>query len=461
MTTATPVRVLLPMIAAWLIVGPAWADDQPQGFWTRDTLLGDMGGLRTQLGTYGITLNLQEQSEILGNVSGGLKRGAEYDGLTTATLQLDTGKAFGLDGGLFNASAFQIHGRNLSTENLATLQTASGIEANRATRLWELWYQQALWGGAVDVKVGKQSLDQEFLVSQGSSLFLNTAAGWPVLPSVDQYAGGPAYPLASPGLRVRAKPTDTLTVLGGVFNDNPLGGPFTNDGQSRDASGTRFNFNTGALLIAELQYAVNPPPADDKTPATGLAGLYKLGAWYDTGAFPDQRFDNRGRSLADPASTGVARMRRGNFSLYAVADQTIWQPDLKGAQALALFARLMGAPGDRNLVDVAVNAGVTLKAPFAGRDKDTLGLEFGVAKISDRATDFDRDSRNVGGAPAFSRSSETFIELTYQLQLAPWWQLQPDFQYVFNPGGRIPDPASPGRPLGDEAVLGMRTTILF
>jgi porin len=110
----------------------------PSGFWERATLLGEMGGLRTLLGNSGITLGLTETSEVLGNVTGGLRRGAAYDGLITLTLSLDT--HFQWPGGTFNISALQIHGRNLSADNLAALQTVSGIEAARATRLWEIWF---------------------------------------------------------------------------------------------------------------------------------------------------------------------------------------------------------------------------------------------------------------------------------------------------------------------------------
>jgi porin len=53
------------------------------------------------------------------------------------------------------------------------------------------------------------------------------------------------------------------------------------------------------------------------------------------------------------------------------------------------------------------------------------------------------------------------VELTYQYQLTPWCQLQPDFQYVFNPGGGILNPNAPAQKVGDEAVLGMRVNILF
>ena len=69
---------------------------------------------------YGITLNLQETSEVLGNATGGAKTGVEYDGLTVGDLQIDTQRALGLHGGTFNISALQIHGRNLSSENLLT-----------------------------------------------------------------------------------------------------------------------------------------------------------------------------------------------------------------------------------------------------------------------------------------------------------------------------------------------------
>lgn len=221
----------------------------------------------------------------------------------------------------------------------------------------------------------------------------------------------------------------------------------------------RFNLNTGALSIAEVQYAANQP--DKSGHSTGLPGTYKLGFWYDTAKFPSQRFDTLGRSLVSPASNGAAAMRSGNFSLYAVADQMIWRPGPKSAQSLNAFIRLMAAPADRNLISFSVNGGVTLKAPFSGRDDDTLGLGFGVAKVSTAASALDRDVAFYTGSPYPVRGAETFVEATYQYQIAPWWQVQPDFQYVFNPGGGILNPLRPGKRIGDEAVFGVRTLVTF
>ena len=271
-------------------------------------MLGDMWGLRSLLSRYGMTLAIQETSEVLGNATGGVHRGVDYDGLTQAILQLDTNRAFGWHGGLFNVSALQIHGRNLSTDNLQSLQTASGIEADRATRLWELWYQQKfLAEDRLDVKIGQQSLDQEFIVSQNASYFINNMFGWPMLPSADIPGGGPAYPLSAPGIRFRARPIDPITVLVGVFNGSPVRYNY-GDPQMRNPSGTSFPLNGGVLVMAEMQYAYpaigSMLYADQAEP---LSRLYKIGFWYNSESFADLALDNTGLSMANPASSTAIR----------------------------------------------------------------------------------------------------------------------------------------------------------
>ena len=151
--------------------------------WQGQNLLGDMGGLRPALAEYGVTLTLLENVETFGNLSGGVQQGFEADGLTTVTLQMDTEKAFGLKGGTLNASGLQYWGGNLTTDNLMVLQTLTDIEAPVGVRLWELWYQQK-FGDKLDVKVGEQSLDEEFIIApSGNSLFINGVSGWPGLPT--------------------------------------------------------------------------------------------------------------------------------------------------------------------------------------------------------------------------------------------------------------------------------------
>ncbi len=445
-------------------------------------LLGPIWGVRPWLGQYGVSFGLDEISEAFGNPTGGTHRGADYDGLTEMSVGVDLGRAFGLAGGTLNASAFQIHGRSLSQDNLDDLDTISGIEANRATRLWELWYDQQFRDGAVDLKIGQQSLDQEYIGSASASVFANTAFGWPALPSYDLYAGGPAYPLASLGVRLRGS-DGPFSLLGGVYDDNPPGGRFDDDPQTNaDKTGALFNLGNGALFIAELDFALNQPSGGDTVvggqssgPGVnsnngggqgqgggGLPGAYKIGAWFDSGSFPDQRYDDGGGLLADPAGDGRPRMRRHDYSVYGVIDQMVWRQGGGGPRALNLFARLMGAPGDRNLVDFAANLGLVMKAPLPGRDGDTLGLAGGFTKIGRYALEADQDAERLDpGAYSPLRSSESYLELTYQYVPVGWLTLQPDAQYVFMPGAGIADPDAPGRRISNELVLGVRSTIVF
>jgi porin len=425
-------------------------------------LLGDMGGLRTLLNKYGISLALQETSEVMGNVTGGAQRGAAYEGLTQAVLQMDTYRAFGLYGGLLNISGLNYHGSNFSQTNLLTLQTASGIEADHATRLWELWYQQKfLDEDRLDIKVGQQSLDQEFMVNQNGLYLMNTMFGWPMLPSADMPGGGPAYPLSGLGVRARWRPVDSIQILAGVFTGSPSpknGG----DAQLQNPYGTRFPWS-GELFIAELQYTYpslgtllypdRPEP---------LARTYKIGFWYDTKKFTDQLLDTNGLSLANPASNGIPAAHLGDWAIYALADQLIWVDPEEGDRTVNAFIRVMWTPlAEWNEIDYSMNAGLTFHEPIRHRDTDTMAIGMGYTHVSHRASALDRDTQNFTGVFTPARGGETYLEITYQMQVTPWLQLQPDFQYVFNPGGGVANPNDPSARVGNEAVFGVRTNILF
>jgi porin len=120
---------------------------------------------------------------------------------------------------------------------------------------------------------------------------------------------------------------------------------------------------------------------------------------------------------------------------------------------------------------------MTFKGLIPGRADDTFGVSFGYAQISERARKRDRDTRLVAAAGAIDpetgeynytggalpvRSSEALIEVTYQAQIVPGWTVQPDFQYIFRPGGNVSNPRDPnGAAVKNAAVFGLRTTIRY
>jgi porin len=215
------------------------------------------------------------------------------------------------------------------------------------------------------------------------------------------------------------------------------------------------------LSIVELQFSY---PALGSMVEAGarppLGWTYRIGAWYDTRSFADQRLDQTGLSLANPNSNGIPQQHRGDYAIYAVADQLVYRNERDPNRTVSLFARVMGTPlKDRNVIDYSANAGFLVHSPFVYRTFDTFGIGGGYAHVSGKASAFDADSNNFNGIASPVRSGETFVEMTYQYQWTPWLQVQPDLQYVFNPGAGLADPNNPLQRIKNELILGVRLNI--
>ena len=118
-----------------------------------------------------------------------------------------------------------------------------------------------------------------------------------------------------------------------------------------------------------------------------------------------------------------------------------------GGHTVSSFLRLGGAPSDVNFVSFYVDGGVNFTGFLPGRRYDVAGVAVAHSSVSE---DYSRNDRAQGGT---GFSSETVLEATYRVVLAPWWSVQPDLQYIFNPSG-----AQGSR---DALVLGMRTAVTF
>src|SRR5437868_5576854 len=78
--------------------------------------------------------------ETLGNISGGVRKGAIYEGRLNLAVDADLEKLVGLSKLTFHANLFQIHGDGLSRSYLQNFMVVSGIEALPTTRLYEMWF---------------------------------------------------------------------------------------------------------------------------------------------------------------------------------------------------------------------------------------------------------------------------------------------------------------------------------
>src|SRR6476620_3746131 len=171
----------------------------------------------------GIALGGFYAAEVFGNPSGGIRQGTIYDGVLELYVDADLNR-IGLWKGLcFHANGYQIYGQSLTIENAGSLVTVSNLEATPATKLYELWLEQSMFHERVSVRIGQIAADGEFMVIKGADYFLDGTWGWPSLLAADLPSGGPAYPLATPGVHVAVTPTDNLALLIGVYNGDPAG----------------------------------------------------------------------------------------------------------------------------------------------------------------------------------------------------------------------------------------------
>ena len=378
-------------------------------------------------------------------MTGGTRKGFEYDGLTQMLRSSTPSAPSATMAALFNASLLNIHGRSLSADNLQTLQTASGIEADRGTRLWELWYEQKfLDEDRLDVKVGQQSLDQEFMVSQNALLLrqhhvrlADAALGRPARRRTGLSA------LGARRARAAARPVDARHPPRRRLQRQP--GDERRQQRPAAAEPSRHELSAATAARWRSRSAVLLPRARQhgRCRAVAAAGwTYRLGAWYDSKAFADQRFDNAGLSLANPASSGVPQPHRGDYALLR-RRRPAGLARCDGAdRTVEVFGRVMGTPERPQPDRLQRSTPAGFHEPFLHRDADTFGIGMGYAHVSRQAAAWTGTPRIHRRYQRPVRGSETFVELTYQYQVTPWLQVQPDLQYVFNPGGGVAEPTA-------------------
>lgn len=403
---------------------------------------GDPSGTRKELAGYGITVVFNYTNDVLANVDGGKKRGTIDQGLLEGRLTVDLEKLAGWRGLSVFANAFQIHntGRILR-DYVGGINTIAAIEAQPTTRLSELWLEQSFDNGKASVRIGQLAADEEFFFSDLSTMFLQS--DWATIVSEDLPSGGAAYPLSTPGVRIKYAPDQKTTLLLAVLNGDPAG-PGTTDPQLRDRYGLNFRVTDPAFVIAELQLRTDPSDA-------GLSHTYKFGAWGHFGSYNDQRYVNSSTPVG--SSTPGIPQKQDDAGIYAVIDQQIYRPP--GAakdDGVSVYARVSASPSDRSAIDFYVDGGVVVSGLVPHRHDDKFGLGFIYSHYSDLRGELTSTQGMLTGPPVFPQDFEANVELSYLYQVIAGWTLQPDLQYVWHPSGQ---------PDIHAVVVGIRTALRY
>ncbi len=423
---------------------PALAEDPDPA----PALTGDWGGARPAMAARGLTFSGMDTLEVLGNVRGGRRTGAVFDGLWQLGVELDLDKLAEWKGATLHGTAIYPHGASLSGKYVGDFSDVSSIDAYDSVRLYEAWLEQTAFDDRFALRVGFMAADAEFCVITAAGTFINSAFGTPA--TLTGNFPMSSYPYSGLAARLRLGKADGWSLLLAAFDGNVAPGVLA-DPTPGAARSTEFNqhgidfalrADEGAMLFAEAGWH-SPAPDKEASPAP-LGGAVKFGGVYHTDRFGDIRAVTLGKLRPAPVPQEAGSVR-GDYALYAIAEREFWRKPNTKSDGLTAFARAALAPAGRNFFSQSAETGVVYQGLFQKDASDSLAL--GVAWLG-----LSRDVRSAyRDAGLASPHDEVIIELTYQYTAVPGWTLQPDLQWVFNPGGT-------GR---DALVLGLRSIMHF
>jgi porin len=351
-----------------------------------------------------ILLQLTYTGEVMGNASGGVRRGTRYLDNLDIVFEADMEKLVGWPDAQIHVYGLYNNGKSI-TDLAGDTQALSNIEAGtRALRLYEAWIDQKV-GDRLSVKIGLYDLNSEFDALDAAGLFVSSPHGIGTDFAQSGRNGPSIFPSTSLAARMQWAPADGWAMRAAVLDGVP-GDP---DHPGRTA--VKLGHGDGALLVGELE-----------APLGG--GKLLLGRWQYTA-----RFDRNDGTGAGKGNAGT--YVRGEFPLIDRAERK-----------LDAFFRLGTAAGRFNMFDGFASGGLKFGGWVPGRHEDEFGIALAAAFTSD-------SYRGATGAG----SSEIAIEATYRAPINPWLSLQPSVHYIRSPS------ADPG--VADALVLGLRAEVSF
>jgi porin len=418
------------------VSAPSSVDTNKPDFWHQQYLLGDWGGTRTELANEGVTFDFNNISDFLADVTGSQTHHATLFTRFRFTTDIDFNKLAGFDGEFFFSPIWQ-GGPNLSGQYLHVNTLTSSIAGTNAVRIDQLWYQQGLFDHQLLIKLGQVAPVNEFGATDFFDILFNDELGY--APNAIFPTRIPFSPAGEPGVIVTGdlkSITPGLYIKGGVFTayDDPY---------HPDRNGIDYGdqFNNGISAAFEVGYHEQNPD---------YAGVYKLGS-------------TMGQPKGGYINPATGEHYDSDYNIYFTAEKTVYHPlttvpadpkDMKSGRevldtkrGLDLLFEFVGAPGDRNALQYEATFGARYTGLFDSRPEDKVGFGIIYSDNSNSSSDayYNATERSLGGEYTF--------ELDYQYNPTPWFSLQPDIQYIVDPGGDFQRQ--------DILVLGLRTIVHF
>ena len=404
---------------------------------------------RKSLKDEGILLEATNTMDILSNVSGGIRQKTTLTGDLDLLLTLDIKKLIPSWRGTVFVYGLGLYGDNPS-QYVGDIQGVSNIAAVNTWKLFEAWYQHNLFQ-RFSLLAGLYDVTSEFdVIMSASTLFVNSSFGTGAEFGASGKNGPSTFPSTSLGVRAQAILTDSLMVRAVVADGIP--------GNPDDAHGTHIHLRKddglfGSMELAYYQYSkedLTEPKKEMVKESPRRLTFRRIGRsapieYEAKVAYGFWGYTTSLDQLNKFNSSGEPVKQHGTYGMYGLAEYDVYHEKEDKDQGLTLFGRAGMADPNVNRISQYYGGGFVYKGLFPGRNIDGTGMGVAVAVNSH---DYKQSQRRAGQRV---ESSEITLELTHSIFVNQNLIIQPDFQYVINPG------TVPGR--NNAVVVGMRLEV--
>ncbi|HBW1604253.1 TPA: carbohydrate porin [Klebsiella pneumoniae] len=420
---------------------PTSWDGSVIGFEPNSTgLLGDLGGIRSTLSSYGFNYGLVYTTESASNVAGGYNHDnhVSFVDQTAFIFTQDLERFTGIpDATIEGLITNRNHDDNLTTKRVQDSR-ANFNDLNQEvwgggsiTRLGYLTFSRSFDDRRLHWRVGQMNYQQTFdQIAPCDFQTLSLCGG------KSSYARSwDTWNIHSWGTTLAYDFTPSFTLKTGVLEQNSLS----------SQRGRAWSFTThgskGVLIPLEGQY---------KTTINGLPGLYNLGVLFNN-ATQEDLYTARGETT---------KTHNRTFFLWGGFNQQV----TRSADALN---RGMSVAGGFGLGDqrtdpfhIAASLAVRYRGLFDAMPNDWIGLGVSWLDMSKYQARAQRLQNEVNGVSDYNDPNYTPVQghsiqfdLYYRFRPLPWLDIQPDVQYWIRPGAV--------KETQDAVVVGLKTAIRF
>jgi porin len=330
-------------------------------------------------------------------------------------------------------------------DNLLPVQEIYGSGGNAALHLVSAYAQQTLYGGKLNLSVGRMNVENDFASSPLYCNFMNNAlCGDPkALPGGD--IGHSAFLDAVWAAHIRARPIKEFFVETGVYEVNQ--GLYSN---ANFRSGFKFDGSQDSG-VQPVEIAYEPLLGSAKLP-----GHYKVGFGYDTSstfkAFSTALTAASGGSSGSPISRHT-----GNAQSWVLFDQMLLRQGPGDQDGVIALGGVAHNDPTRSAYAEQYFAGVLDRGFWPARPQDALGILFTFNTVSRVLVRVQSQEAALGlplsNAASFPETHEMVLEVNYDIHITQGVNLQPEFQYVFRPDAQSN--------IHDAAVFGFKGHVEF